>query len=380
MTALIESNSWEPGIYQLELTDPVVGGADGLSNLQAKQLANRTVWLKALAEQLSSQKQPLDPTLTALAALATAADKMIYATGADAFATATLTAFARTLLDDADAAAARTTLGAAPLASPALTGTPTAPTAAVGSNTAQLANTAFVQAAVAALVDASPATLNTLNELAAALGDDPNFATTMTNALAAKAPLASPALTGTPTAPTAAPGTKTPQLATTEFVMEAEATQAQAEAGADTGKWMSPLRVFQAIRSAAAAASEALRGVLRIGTQAEVDAGTLDDVAVTPKKLRWGFSILLAGSGYFVFPTWLGGLIIQWGGVTATTAGVAFSFPIVFPTACWRIVPGAVNGATSGAISLASPSLVGSTAYTSLGAPGCTVNYIAVGK
>ncbi|MNJ37516.1 hypothetical protein D3C77_323360 [compost metagenome] len=88
------------------------------------------------------------------------------------------------------------------LASPALTGSPTAPTAAVGTNTAQLANTAFVQAAIAALVASSPGALDTLNELAAALGDDPNFATTMTNALALKAPLASPALTGAPTVPT----------------------------------------------------------------------------------------------------------------------------------------------------------------------------------
>jgi len=55
--------------------------------------------------------QPLDATLTALAAVVTATDKLIYATGSDAFATATLTTFARTLLDDADAAAARTTLG-----------------------------------------------------------------------------------------------------------------------------------------------------------------------------------------------------------------------------------------------------------------------------
>lgn len=74
----------------------------------------------------------------------------------------------------------------APLASPTFTGTPTAPTAAPGTNTTQLATTAFIQAAVAALVDASPGTLDTLNELAAALGDDPNFATTVTNALATK--------------------------------------------------------------------------------------------------------------------------------------------------------------------------------------------------
>lgn len=92
------------------------------------------------------------------------------------------------------AAAALANLGGAPLASPALSGTPTAPTAAPGTNSQQLANTAFVQAALAALVASSPAALDTLNELAAALGNDPNFATTVTNALAGKLDIAVPNL------------------------------------------------------------------------------------------------------------------------------------------------------------------------------------------
>ncbi|HEY0076830.1 MAG TPA: hypothetical protein VGB77_22290 [Abditibacteriaceae bacterium] len=77
----------------------------------------------------------------------------------------------------------------APLASPALTGTPTAPTAAPGNNTTQISNCQFVMAALAAMVDSSPATLDTLNELAAALGDDPDFATTISTALGNKQPL-----------------------------------------------------------------------------------------------------------------------------------------------------------------------------------------------
>lgn len=93
-------------------------------------------------------RQPADATLTALAALVTAANQMIYSTGADTLALTALTAFARTLLDDADAATARATLGAAPLDSPPLTGTPTAPTATSGTNTTQLATTAFVKTAV----------------------------------------------------------------------------------------------------------------------------------------------------------------------------------------------------------------------------------------
>lgn len=327
MANLIETPGWEAGIYQIETTDPVEGGPAGVTNTPPRQLANRTAWLKQMIEALGTDKQPLDATLTALAALALAADKliyatgvdavatttltafgrsliddadaataratlgaaspadiataianlvasspaaldtlnelatalgndanfaatitaalggkqpldatltalaglatvadrMIYATGADAFATTPLTAFARTLMDDADAATARATLAAAPLASPALTGTPTAPTAAGGTNTTQLATTAFVQAAVTALINASPAALDTLNELAAALGNDANFAATVTASLALKAPLASPAFTGAPTVPTAAPGTNTTQAASTAFVAAAVA-------------------------------------------------------------------------------------------------------------------------------------------------------------
>lgn len=74
----------------------------------------------------------------------------------------------------------------APLASPTFTGTPAVPTADLSTNTTQAASTAFVRAAIAALVDSSPVALDTLNELAAALGDDPNFATTITTALAGK--------------------------------------------------------------------------------------------------------------------------------------------------------------------------------------------------
>ena len=83
------------------------------------------------------------------------------------------------------------------LADLALTGTPTAPTASAGTNTTQIATTAFVTTAVDNIVDAAPGTLNTLNELAAALGDDANFSTTVTNSIATKLPLAGGTMTGT---------------------------------------------------------------------------------------------------------------------------------------------------------------------------------------
>jgi|688.fasta_scaffold01696_9 hypothetical protein len=87
----------------------------------------------------------------------------------------------------------------APLASPALTGVPTAPTAAAATNTTQIATTEFVRAEVAALVNSAGSTLDTLGEIATALGNDANLSTTLTNSIALKAPLDSPTFTGTVT-------------------------------------------------------------------------------------------------------------------------------------------------------------------------------------
>lgn len=80
-------------------------------------------------------------------------------------------------------------------------------------------------------------------------------------------------------------------------------------------------------------ASETNIGTLKVATQAQANAGADDATAVTPKKLRAGFAISLGTIGYIAFPTWLGGLIIQWGTIAAST-GWGWTYPIAFPTAC----------------------------------------------
>jgi hypothetical protein len=100
------------------------------------------------------------------------------------------------------------------------TGITLAGSGSIAVDTSVIATVSYVDSQISATIDAAPDALNTLNELAAALGDDANFSTTITNSLATKAPLASASLTGTPTAPTASTGTNTTQIATTAFVQQ----------------------------------------------------------------------------------------------------------------------------------------------------------------
>lgn len=90
------------------------------------------------------------------------------------------------------------------------------------------------------------------------------------------------------------------------------------------------------IRSAGMLATETVNGVIKIASQSQTNAGVADDVAITPKKLRAGISMMLGSVGYICLPTWMGGVIIQWGvGIGASTYDFGISFPIAFPTACW---------------------------------------------
>lgn len=130
MANLKETVEWIDGIYQIEKNDPVVGGEGGISNRQAEQLANRTGYLKKELEKRATTESPV------------------------------------------------------------LTGTPTAPTPAQSVNNQQIATTAFVKAAIAALVGSAPETLDTLAEIAMALGNDGNLKQVLLNEIVKKANLA----------------------------------------------------------------------------------------------------------------------------------------------------------------------------------------------
>lgn len=108
--------------------------------------------------------------------------------------------------------------------------------------------------------------------------------------------------------------------------------------------WNAPINQgnidIAALEALATQATEIKLGTAKIATQTQADAGTDDATIVTPKKMRWGFQIQKAINGYIVFPSWLGGLIIQWGNNTANAADALVSFPIQFPNAPCALVFG----------------------------------------
>ncbi len=362
MANLPETPVWETGIYQLEETDPVQGGPNGIDNQQGKQLANRTAWLKSQVETLGTGKQPLAATHTAIAALNGVADRIAYFTGPDTVALTPLTAFIRTLLDDGDASAARSTLGAI--------------------------SQTQLDAAISALVNSSPATLDTLNELAAALGNDANFATTVTNALAAKAPIASPVFTGDPKGPTPAQFDNDTSMATTEFVQRAlgnfqgfrEPSVNTTLDASDVGKVITvnnatiTLTLPDADNLATGSAiticnvspqSGAIVTVQRQGAD-QIWVGTgqgLTSFTLAPNESvtlvrqtanAWkqvsgqvGFGSSLAASGYQKLPS---GLIVQWvQGATSTAGEVSevVTLPITFPNSNLFSSVSSLNAAAS---------------------------------
>ncbi len=208
--------------------------------------------------------------------------------------------------------------GAAPLTSPALTGTPTAPTAPLGANTTQLATMAALQAAIGNLINGAPLALDTIHELAAAMGNDPNFAATLTNALALKAPLASPVLTGTPTAPTATPATNSTQIATTAFVQALFALSAALTGATYTG----PVRLTETTLVAAGSTFTP-----NLNSTNEFTCGTItaNSTLANPTNLP------AAGAVQPIFVRWkqdgtggrtmaLGAAYVNIGGTTANTA------------------------------------------------------------
>ncbi|AOJ62779.1 hypothetical protein WJ32_10130 [Burkholderia ubonensis] len=353
MSNLIEVDRWENGIYQLETSDPVIGGPDGIDNLQAKQLANRTQFLKRSLEagqsNLEAHANAVDPHPQ-------------YATKAD------------------------------------------------------------LAQRLAELVGQSPAALDTLRELADALGNDPNFATTVTNELAKKAAIESPVFTGAPKAPTPVQFDNGTKLATMAALMRdrfgfsgfmyynGSAALPPAVLGSviDCAVGAGPYTLMLPALAASMAGS-AIKFVsyspsaVTISTGSAVkiwlgvnggnsgtaitlqngDSATLitdgygwfviDGSVLLPATALFGSS--LAPSGYQKLP---GGLIIQWGAIgNVTTSATTANFPLAFQLAVYSVSLTATSNSAVAA-TLVSASTTAISAVVSSG--NVAVGYVAIGK
>lgn len=200
MANLQEKPAWEAGIYQLETSDPVLGGPDGIDNLQAKQLANRTVFLKKQVDDLVSGaltaeyadrlKTPRNIAMTGDGSWNVTFDASGNASAAMTLSNSGVTAgsYGQLTVD----AKGRVTAARAivPDDVPALDWskiTSGKPTTLAGYGIADGASKSDLQSAVNGLVSNAPANLNTLQELAAAINNDPKYSATVDGKLAGKA-------------------------------------------------------------------------------------------------------------------------------------------------------------------------------------------------
>lgn len=143
-----------------------------------------------------------------------------------------------------------------------------------------------------------------------------------------------------------------------------------------------------ALAALATQATEIKLGTAEIATQAQTETGVDDATIVTPKKLRWGFQIQKAAVGYIVFPTWLGGMIIQWGAVNGTVSDMSALYPIQFPNAVFQVVvsmadktAGAVGGITlyATAAGMSSKTMLTVKCNGTDGQGATSARYIAIG-
>ena len=370
MANLQEVVSWDAGVYQLETSDPVLGGPGGTSNKQAQALANRTTYLKKHMDDLEGGTTAAGKAnkLTTARTIAVAGDVTGQASF-DGSSNISITAtyknsgvVAGTYRSVTVDAKGNVTAGSNPTTLSGYGITDAVPSSQKGAvngvatldgggkvPVSQLPATAITDTFVVGTQAAMLALTAEIGDVAVRTDLNKSFILRVTGAstLANWQELLTPTdsvqsvdgMTGAVTIATATEGVKgKAQIA----------TQAEVNAGTDDTKFVTAKKLLAWTKQA----TETLLGMMKVATQDQVNAGTDDATAVTPKKLRAGFAISLAGNGYIAFPTWLGGLIIQWGTVIGSLSGPAtYPFPIAFPTACLCIcgslakVSGSARGA-----------------------------------
>jgi len=173
-------------------------------------------------------------------------------------------------------------------------------------------------------------------------------------------------------------------------LMETIVPQAEAEARtATTLRGWTAQRVGQAIAAGITAlvvqATETVKGIAEIATQAEANTGTDNTRIITPLRLSYGLTLSLTANGYIKFPDWVGGLVIQWGIWQAGgTTGFphAFFFPIAFPNNAFSVA--ALPGSIPEALNSENAAWSDTVAQTGFNGHAITplsyIRYIAIGN
>lgn len=148
--------------------------------------------------------------------------------------------------------------------------------------------------------------------------------------------------------------------------------------------WNAPVSQGQvdiaALAPLAGQANETKLGTAKIAPQTQVDEGLVDDVIVTPKKLRMGFSYQFDNIGYIAFPSWLGGFLMQWGvATTIASDNVNATFPIPFNQKCFRVFATHGTGGTPAATGSPPGTLTGVNLRISVSGAS-SIGYLAIGK
>ncbi|WP_323115173.1 phage tail protein [Pseudomonas guariconensis] len=148
--------------------------------------------------------------------------------------------------------------------------------------------------------------------------------------------------------------------------------------------WNAPVNQGQvdiaALVPLAGQANETKLGTAKIAPQTQVDEGLVDDVIVTPKKLRMGFSYQFDNIGYIAFPSWLGGFLMQWGvATTIASDNVNATFPIPFNQKCFRVFATHGTGGTPAATGAPPGTLTGVNLRISVSGAS-SIGYLAIGK
>lgn len=364
MADLPEVDEWTPGIYQLETSDPVLGGPDGIDNLQGKQLASRTRWLFNALQKLVN-----GVTIVGKAARLETARVLKFkgaASGNGSFDGSSDIEITLTLPNTGVAAGAysKVTLnekglvisGSNPTslagygitdALPNLNPLPYGSLDLHGANFAHVTSPAETSLGQNCYFDGTnwvrhdvgrPAisvglSNNKLSVLRVSAGPNPINWETISTSLDTSNALFS----YLKEVPTTLAG-----YGITDAVKSADkASQEDVEAGVSDSKWVTPKGVFQALAKAITQATEFAFGWAKIATRGQVNAGTDDNTIVTPKKLRFGFLISLGNTGFVAFPEFLGGVILQWGSaaVPGGAEGADIVMPLAFPNAALGLWP-----------------------------------------